>query len=87
MNFTTEPPTTPGFYAWRLNQDHPIETIHIVSDDNPESNGAARIGRYLSLRETHGEWCRLVPAEEVEKAYRKGCGEAWKLSHGGSEKQ
>ncbi len=72
MNFTTEPPTTPGFYAWRLNQDHPIETIHIVSDDNPESNGAARIGRYLSLRETHGEWCRLVPAEEVARAFYEG---------------
>lgn len=60
MTFTTNPPTTPGFYAWKW---HEI--------DEPTA-------RYLSQEiidavcSFYGYWCRLVPAEEVEKAYREG---------------
>ncbi|CAB4212953.1 hypothetical protein UFOVP1444_43 [uncultured Caudovirales phage] len=75
MTFTKTPPTTPGFYAWRESEKDLIQTIHIIPDNEKESSGRARIERYQSLRDAYGEWCRLVPAGEVEKAYQEGYGD------------
>lgn len=58
MNFTTETPTKPWFYAWKAREgDKP--TLHIVSNND------------LPLPPDL-LWCRLVPAEEVKKAHQEG---------------
>lgn len=67
MNFTTEPPTTPGFYAWRFALGCPLKLREIAAAcegylDSATLEWANLIG---------GEWCHLVPAEEVENAYRE----------------
>ena len=65
MTFTKQPPTTPGFYAWRMLPE--IKTVPVTVakiDGQLCASIPALIGK--------GEWCRLVPAEEVEKAYREG---------------
>lgn len=83
MTFTKTPPTTPGFYAWRESEKDLIQTIHIVADSEMESASRARIERYQGLRDAYGEWCRLVPAEEVEKAWDECVGfdsPRWKTS-------
>lgn len=69
VNFTDKPPTEPGFYARK-----------------PDDSGYTRVGNFLINEETNqlqdldtgevaddigGLWCRLVPAEEVEKAFRE----------------
>ena len=65
MNFTTTPPTTPGFYAWKLHErDLPIP-CWVTTD----GESFWRDGKYPA---TNGYWCRLVPAEEMEKAYKEG---------------
>lgn len=61
MTFTKTPPTTPGFYAWRRDAQSIFEmipTFHVVNPKHYENVG--------------GEWCRLVPSEEVEPAWDEG---------------
>ena len=65
MNFTTTPPTTPGFYAWKLFVREIANPCWVTTD----GESYWRDGKYPA---TNGYWCRLVPAEEVEKAYKEG---------------
>lgn len=60
MIFTTTPPTTPGFYAWKPSEDGTLVTDYYDAESIMEGF------------EEGGLWCRLVPAEEVEKAYKEG---------------
>ncbi|MCC6415090.1 MAG: hypothetical protein IT582_04190 [Opitutaceae bacterium] len=60
MTFTSEPPTTPGFYAFKSSHDSFIGVDQFDLEMIEESRNL--IGY---------EWCRLVPAEEVENAYRE----------------
>lgn len=61
MTFTKTPPQQPGFYVWREGEISPTKLRIIRLTD---------IEPLIEL--CGGEWCRLVPAEEVEKAYREG---------------
>lgn len=70
MNFTTEPPTTPGFYAWRINSNDTKVSVREIF--YPVKDVAIDRGSDLQPKHVGGEWCRLVPAEEVEKAYSEG---------------
>lgn len=71
MNFTTTPPTAPGFYAWRSckGDDRDFSgTVWKGADGELWASVELRVGL---VSEIGGEWCRLVPAEEVEKAARE----------------
>lgn len=61
MTFTSTPPTKPGFYAHRYKPEGELALFILNVEDIAK-------GRGPSL----GEWHRLVPAEEVGKAYREG---------------
>ena len=72
MTFTTTPPTKPGAYWWRFSTlDVALLCQIVLLEDNRlysrSHNGTALVS------EMGGEWCGpLVPAEEVEKAYKEG---------------
>jgi len=53
MTFTTTPPTTPGFYAWRVKEGGRFTADFFDLDMISEWS------------ERGGEWCRLVPADEA----------------------
>ncbi len=72
MNFTKKLPTKPGFYAWRTNDQTEPQFYHLINMAKPWS--------YASVG---GEWCRLVPADEVEKAYREGWAEGYSWNQDG----
>ena len=61
MTFTKTPPQQPGFYVWREGEISPT-TLRIIRLTDIEP----------LIELCGGEWCRLVPAEEVEKSYREG---------------
>ena len=67
MNFTSTPPTTPGFYAWRLKAEPENIRCSIYTAEDIEPCTVPEVNRI-------GEWCLLVPAEEVEKAFKEGYG-------------
>ena len=75
MTFTTTPPTTPGFYAWRETKQLPEKLIRVRYETE---FGASLLACYepcimgTKVEELGGLWCRLVPAEEVEKAWDEG---------------
>ena len=66
MTFTTTPPTAPGFYAWRHIPDESVAQAFHVREWYGELYG---VGCNKTVVEMGGEWCRLVPAEEVERAW------------------
>lgn len=66
MTFTPNPPTMPGYFLWRLCSIDAPTLCWVL----PHNDGSL----WMNYREpaTRGEWCRLVPAEEVEKAWEEG---------------
>lgn len=60
MKFTATPPTKPGFYAYRFKPSDTPAAIHIVYPGG------------LQFWPPNCQWCRLVPAEEVEMAFKEG---------------
>ena len=81
MTFTKTPPTTPGFYAWReISDEKPQATADVYLT---EAGKLACIihGRVGFLEDFGGEWCRLVPAEEIEKAWDES--RESHITHGG----
>lgn len=71
MTFTTIPPTTPGFYAWRADSGYSSECKELY-DYKGEAFQFGGIYHGYSASKIGGEWCRLVPADEVEKAWDEG---------------
>jgi len=70
VKFTKEVPTVPGAYWWRCAQ---LPTP-ILADIRSDGFGSrAGYGGSSDYREWGGEWCRLVPVEEVEKAFVEAC--------------
>lgn len=68
--FTPEPPTKPGWYLWKCD-----EVSNDVIACSVERSGDKM---WVSIRDEcyqvtawGGLWCRLVPAEEVERTYRE----------------
>lgn len=73
MTFISTPPTKPGFYAWRENKDWDSIAMTLVEDPDDEKLGLVRVGDWEAKPvPKSGEWCRLVPAEEVKKAFEEG---------------
>lgn len=70
MKFTSNPPETPGFYAWRINErDNHVslrELFYPVSDVLIDKRSD------LMPEDVRGEWCRLVPASELTDAWCEG---------------
>jgi hypothetical protein len=79
MNFTKTLPTRPGFYAWRFNEVEPEPSACVVfkKDVNLFVLITDDIGAE-PIEDVGGEWCELVPRDEVvpkgevEKAYDEG---------------
>lgn len=69
MNFSKMIPTRPGDYAWRLNARSGHGLVEVI-DTNPGLWCLSTLGDTgCAPNERGGEWCRLVPAEEIEKAW------------------
>lgn len=72
MTFTKTHPTTPGFYAWRRSEAFSGYAVTVALDPETE-NELVVIGKWeAEPLPREGEWCRLVPSEEVEEAFREG---------------
>ncbi len=63
MNFTKELPTRPGFYAWRRDCSGEIHTTRVIECD--EWGLCCDDGNDTEPLPEHGEWCELVPRNEV----------------------
>lgn len=74
MNFTTETPTKPGFYAWKSGEHGAVLLVDLYLATSGRlvctRDGFTDMLDEMEQQEDH--WCRLVPAEEVEKAWRDG---------------
>ena len=68
MKFTSEKPTVPGWYLWRR-ENSKMEGVAVKL----APSGDQIMAGYLHAAPEGGEWSsRLVPVEEVEKAYCEG---------------
>lgn len=79
MNWSTTPPTKPGFYAWRINEFAMPSPVMVTQTIKGLAAHFYSDLPAILHKDFSGEWCRLVPAEEVEKirkeiesAYREG---------------
>lgn len=73
MNWTNKTPTEPGDYKWRENEEWDGIAMTLVLDQDDNSNKLVRVGDWEALPiPAYGEWCRLVPADELKKAYIEG---------------
>jgi len=75
MTFTSTPPTTTGFYAWKAREDISDEDVRgrrLIVLKKCTFKGVVDELSYEEPSEIKGLWCRLVPAEELEKAYAEG---------------
>lgn len=77
---------TPGPYLWRMRPEDEYRLVEVFHDKN---NGAmfCMCGSNYTHRPTQGhEFVRLVPAEEVEKAFVEarscGIGAGYRCEHG-----
>ncbi len=75
MNFIKEVPTKPGFYAWRSAIGDVILPYDVVTIGQREDGTfiVFMTGQYyhVDIKAMGGEWCRLVPAEEVKEAWEE----------------
>ena len=68
MTFTNQVPTVPGFYAWKFREQ-----------SRPKAFELSKIGEQLVTydggliepKHMGGLWCLLLPADEIEKAFRE----------------
>lgn len=72
--FIAKPPTKPGWYLW---QQYPnIDVVRVAEVQQDEHLLITLVSECSCAkgdpRTLGGLWCRLVPAEEVEKAYKEG---------------
>jgi len=68
MTFTKELPTTPGWYLWRWDEKAMLRVAKV--DGEGEVNFTH--GVIDDVSRCGGEWCKIVEATEIEKAYREG---------------
>lgn len=73
MTFTDKKPVTPGAYWWRINfKTEPVLTVVIEGSAGELFMNSTNCTEGRVLR-VGGLWSsRLVPVEEVERAYREG---------------
>lgn len=68
MNFTDQPPTKPGFYAWKFHESHRERAREVVN------NGGGNLicddtGR--NVKDVGGLWCHLLPASDLQPVVRR----------------
>lgn len=66
MTFTNELPTSAGNFLWRSGQDSEPELVKVTCDGETWFAG---LEIKILVKHMGGQWCRLVPAEEMEKAW------------------
>lgn len=71
MTFTKEPPTKPGFYAWRSEPSGKPMALTVQAWMRGLIVFAHPQCMPPTVQELGGEWCRLVPADEIEKAWNE----------------
>lgn len=81
MKFTKEIPTKPGDYAWRFNSTSGHGLVQVIDTKKGLWCLSTLSDGGCTPEERGGEWCRLVPADEVEKAYDEGFNRAEGLTH------
>lgn len=71
MTYTPTPPSVPGAYWWRLTEDDPARLLQVIMYEgqlwNRMGPGFGPIAKMVGLFSE-----RLVPCDEVEKAYLDG---------------
>ena len=76
MTFTKTPPTVAGFYAWRAAEGYHVYAMEVFMCGGIELRAYKSGFDYLMhVKELGGEWCRLVPSEEIARAYYEGMGD------------
>ena len=72
MTFTSTPPTTPGDYKWRDNKDWDGIAMTLVEDLEASDGSLVRVGDGEAIPlPKGGEWCRMVPAEEIDRTWKE----------------
>ncbi len=73
MTFTKTTPTKPGFYAWRCNSNskQTVLDVYKIGDGSLSVDFPVSRNFNCNVEKLKGEWCRLVPAEEVEKLQQR----------------
>lgn len=74
MTFTPTPPTKPGAY-WIAPEEHPIDIVWVMDRGDGVLIGYTARGESGTIAELsrYSKWSsRLVPVEELEKAYKEG---------------
>ena len=70
MTFTSTPPTTTGFYAWKAREDISDEDVRgrrLIVLKKCTFKGVVDELSYEEPSEIKGLWCRLVPAGERDQ--------------------
>ncbi len=76
MNFTETKPTVPGAYWWRKQTGYPVLLVNL--ERGKDGGLWCIISTHIRRLRNYGEWSsRLVPVDEVEKAYSEGRKDCW----------
>lgn len=85
MTFTPNPPTKPGFYAWKKDHEGPVTLIEVyqIGDGSLSYDFADRLQFNCNVDRKHGLWCELLPSSEVvtKEQHEKDVGEAFREGH------
>lgn len=83
VNFTKEVPTRPGFYAWRQSAElSEVKLLEIFDEADAKAGLYPHWGEPRRLDRAGGEWCRLVPAEEIGQSHSEGWYDYERDKHG-----
>jgi len=71
MTFSPTPPTVPGFYAWKRRQDD-LPSVSVIDVKDGQVFCTVQ-NKLFHVPQPDGQlWCRLVPVDSYEPAYREG---------------
>lgn len=72
MTFTSNPPSRPGFYAWKDDDESDFAGIERKVFLHQQELCVKTDKGIFTVIEFGGLWCPLFPADELEKAFREG---------------
>lgn len=75
MIFSPTPPTVAGAYWWKEDVDDCPLSLRDVFKHKDALVVRIRDGDLFTVQEFGGLWCRLVPVDEVEKAFKEAISE------------
>lgn len=61
MNFTSELPTTPGWYVWRFDEPYGVRVLFVE-----EKKGRLFVG-LRQVSSLGGQWCKILLEEDASK--------------------